>query len=177
MHAIFALTAAATLYGATAVAHGSGFLAVFVLGLALSDVEVAHHREIVRFGGTLATVAELVVFVALGLTIHVGLLSTRDWLEGVAIAVVLGLVVRPVVVAATLARADLRRNEKAFIAWSGLKGAVPILLAAFGVLQAVDEADRIYGIVFVVVLVSVLGQGTLVPAVARRLGIPMHAAP
>jgi cell volume regulation protein A len=177
MHAIFALTAAATLYGATSVAHGSGFLAVFVLGLRLSDVEVAHHREIVRFGATLATVAELVVFVALGLTIHIGLLSTRDWLEGVAIAVVLGLVVRPVVVAATLARADLRRNEKAFIAWSGLKGAVPILLAAFGVLQAVDEADRIYGIVFVVVLISVLGQGTLVPAVARRLGIPMHAAP
>ncbi|HEX5923735.1 MAG TPA: cation:proton antiporter [Baekduia sp.] len=177
MHAIFALTAAATLYGATSVAHGSGFLAVFVLGLRLSDVEVAHHREIVRFGGTLATVAELVVFVALGLTIQLGLLSTRDWLEGVAIAVVLGLVVRPIVVAATLARADLRRNEKAFIAWSGLKGAVPILLAAFGVLQAVDEADRIYGIVFVVVLVSVLGQGTLVPAVARRLGIPMHAAP
>jgi cell volume regulation protein A len=177
MHAIFALTAAATLYGVTSVAHGSGFLAVFILGLRLSDVEVAHHREIVRFGATLATVAELVVFVALGLTIQLGLLSTRDWLEGVAIAVVLGLVVRPLVVAATLARADLRRNEKAFIAWSGLKGAVPILLAAFGVLQAVDEADRIYGIVFVVVLVSVLGQGTLVPAVARRLGIPMRAAP
>ncbi len=117
------------------------------------------------------------VFVALGLTIHLDLLSTRDWLEGVAIAVVLGLIVRPVVIAATLARADLGANEKAFIAWSGLKGAVPILLAAFGVLQAVDEADRIYGIVFVVVLISVLGQGTLVPAVARRLGIPMHAAP
>jgi cell volume regulation protein A len=177
MHAIFALTAAATLYGVTSVAHGSGFLAVFLLGLRLSDVDVAHHREIVRFGATLATVAELVVFVALGLTIQLGLLSTRDWLEGVAIAVVIGLVVRPVVVAATLARADLRGNEKAFIAWSGLKGAVPILLAAFGVLQAVDEADRIYGIVFVVVLVSVLGQGTLVPAVARRLGIPMRAAP
>jgi cell volume regulation protein A len=177
LHAIFALSAAATLYGITAVAHGSGFLAVFVLGLRLSDVEVAHQREIVRFGAALATLAELVVFVALGLTIHLDVLSGRDWLEGVAIAVVLGLVVRPAVVAATLARADLGRNEKAFIAWSGLKGAVPILLAAFGVLQAVGEADRIYGIVFVVVLVSVLGQGTLVPAVARRLGIPMHAAP
>jgi cell volume regulation protein A len=177
LHAVFALSAAATLYGVTAVAHGSGFLAVFILGLRLSDVDVAHQREIVRFHGALATVAELVVFVALGLTIHLDLLSTRDWLEGVAIAVALGLVVRPAVVAATLARADLARNEKAFIAWSGLKGAVPILLAAFGVLQAVDEAGRIYGIVFVVVLVSVLGQGTLVPAVARRLGIPMHAAP
>jgi cell volume regulation protein A len=177
LHAVFALSTAATLYGVTSVAHGSGFLAVFIFGLRLSDVDVIHQREIVRFGATLATLAELVVFVALGLTIHLDLLSTRDWLEGAAIAVVLGLVVRPAVIAATLARADLRHNEKAFIAWSGLKGAVPILLAAFGVLQAVDEADRIYGIVFVVVLVSVLGQGTLVPAVARRLGIPMHAAP
>jgi cell volume regulation protein A len=177
LNGVFALSAAATLYGATSVAHGSGFLAVFILGLRLSDVEVVHQREIVRFSGVLATLAEVVVFVALGLTVHLDLLSTRDWLEGAAIAVVLGLVVRPAVVAATLARADLARNEKAFIAWSGLKGAVPILLAAFGVLEAVQDADRIYGIVFVVVLVSVLGQGTLVPAVARRLGIPMHAAP
>jgi cell volume regulation protein A len=174
LHAVFALGAAATLYGVTAVAHGSGFLAVFVLGLRLGDAEVAFRSELVRFHAALATVAEMVVFVALGLTIDLGMLSARDWLEGAAIAVVLGLVVRPAVVAATLARADLARNEKAFIAWSGLKGAVPILLAAFGVLQAVGEADRIYAIVFVVVLVSVLGQGTLVPAVARRLGVPMR---
>jgi cell volume regulation protein A len=174
MQVILALSAAATLYGVTSVAHGSGFLAVFVLGLRMADADLDLQREILRFHGALATVAEMVVFVALGLTIDIGLLSTRDWLEGVAIAVVLGLVVRPAVVAATLARADLARNEKLFIAWSGLKGAVPILLAAFGVLQAVGEADRIYGIVFVVVLVSVLGQGTLVPAVARRLEVPMR---
>ena len=82
---------------------------------------------------------------------------------------------RPLVVAATLAPFDLRRNELAFIAWSGLKGAVPILLAAFAVLAEVDDARKLFDIVFVVVLASVVGQGTLVPWVAGALRIPMRS--
>jgi cell volume regulation protein A len=174
LYPVLALVAAATLYGVTALAHGSGFLAVFLLGLQMSDARLPFKGEIERFQTSLATLAELVVFVALGLTIHLDQLSARDWLEGLALAAVLGLVVRPVVVAATLARAELGRNEKAFIAWSGLKGAVPVLLAAFALLEHVDDGQRIYGIVFVVVLASVLGQGTLVPWVAQRLQIPMR---
>jgi cell volume regulation protein A len=174
LYPVLALVAAAVLYAITTLAHGSGFLAVFLLGLQLADQRLPFKGEIVRFQASLATLAELVVFVALGLTIHLDQLSARDWLEGVAIAAVLGLVVRPVVVAATLSRADLSRNEKAFIAWSGLKGAVPVLLAAFGLLGHVDDGQRIYGIVFIVVLVSVVGQGTFVPLVADRLRIPMR---
>ena len=68
----------------------------------------------------------------------------------------------------------MTRAEKAFIAFSGLKGAVPILLAAFAVLGDAPDAQRIYGLVFVAVLVSVVAQGSLVPSVARRLGIPMR---
>ena len=77
----------------------------------------------------------------------------------------------------TLARARLRWTERAFIAWSGLKGAVPILLAAFAVLGGVPGSDRVYGIVFVVVLLSVVCQGTLVPLVASSLRIPMRERP
>jgi cell volume regulation protein A len=174
LYPVFALVAAAVLYAITTIAHGSGFLAVFLLGLRLADQRLPFKGEIVRFQASLATLAELVVFVALGLTIHLDALSARDWLEGIAIGVVLGLVVRPLVVAVTLARADLSRPEKAFIAWSGLKGAVPVLLAAFGLLGHVDDGERIYNIVFVVVLVSVVGQGTFVPLVADRLNIPMR---
>lgn len=174
LYPVLALVAAATLYGVTTVAHGSGFLAVFLLGMKVGDARLPFKGEIERFQVSLASLAELTVFVALGLTIDLGSLSTRDWLEGLAIALVLGLVVRPAVVAATLARADLARNEKAFIAWSGLKGAVPVLLAAFGLIGHVDDGQRIYGIVFVVVLVSVLGQGTLVPWVAQKLRVPMR---
>lgn len=174
LYPVLALVAAAVLYGVTTLAHGSGFLAVFLLGLQLGDQRLPFKGEIERFQASLATLAELVVFVALGLTIPLDQLSTRDWLEGLAIGVVLGLVIRPLVVAATLARADLSRNEKAFIAWSGLKGAVPVLLAAFGLLGDVEQAARIYEIVFIVVLTSVVGQGTFVPMVADRLRIPMR---
>jgi cell volume regulation protein A len=68
----------------------------------------------------------------------------------------------------------MRNAERALIAWGGLKGAVPILLAAFAVLAGVDEADRIYNIVFVVVAFSVVVQGTSLAAVAARLRIPMR---
>jgi cell volume regulation protein A len=174
LYPVLALVAAATLYGVTTIAHGSGFLAVFLLGLRMGDARMPYKGEIERFQTSLATLAELVVFVALGLSVHLDELSTRDWLEGLAVAAVLGLLIRPLVVAVTLAKADLSRPEKAFIAWSGLKGAVPVLLAAFALLGHVDDGARIYGIVFVVVLASVVGQGTLVPYVARRLGIPMR---
>jgi cell volume regulation protein A len=176
LYPILALAGAGALYGATALAHGSGFLAVFIAGLIIGDYETQSEREIERFHGSLAALAELVVFVALGLTVDIGALSARVWLEGVVLALVLGLVARPLIVAALLAPARFRWGERGFIAWSGLKGAVPILLAAFAVLGDVEEADRLYGIVFVVVLVSVVGQGSLVPAAARMFRIPMRQA-
>jgi len=67
----------------------------------------------------------------------------------------------------------MRRGERLFVMWSGLKGAVPILLAAFALLEHVDGAERIYGIVFVLVTFSVFVQGATIPFVAARLGIPM----
>jgi cell volume regulation protein A len=69
----------------------------------------------------------------------------------------------------------MRRNEKLFIVWSGLRGAVPILLAAFALLGGVDESERVYEIVFVVVAFSVIVQGSSIPFVARRLSIPIRA--
>jgi cell volume regulation protein A len=68
----------------------------------------------------------------------------------------------------------LNRGERLFVIWGGLKGAVPILLAAFAVIAKADGAQRIYGIVFVVVLCSVIVQGTSIPFVANRLGVPMR---
>jgi potassium/hydrogen antiporter len=177
LYPVLTIALAGTLYAATSLTHGSGFLAVFVTGLFLGDARTPYKGEIERFHGSLAALAELVVFVALGLTVSIGGLSGRVWGDGIALALVLALLARPLVVVGTLATARLRWTERAFIAWAGLKGAVPILLAAFAVLGGVTGADRVYGIVFVVVLVSVIGQGTLVPLVARVLHIPMHERP
>jgi potassium/hydrogen antiporter len=177
LHPILAVALAGALYGATALAHGSGFLAVFIAGLFVGEAGMPFKGEIERFHGSLAALAEVAVFVSLGLTISLGSLSGRVWADGIAVAILLAVVARPVVVFVTLLPARFSRAERAFIAWSGLKGAVPILLAAFAVLGDVAGAERIYGMVFVVVLVSVLGQGTLVPLVARVLGVPMSASP
>lgn len=174
---VLALALAGALYSATSLVHGSGFLAVFIAGLMVGDARLPYKGEIERFHTSLATLAEIVVFVGLGLTVNLGSLSARVWTDAVLLMLVLALVARPLVVALTLARARLRRAERAFIAWSGLKGAVPILLAAFAVIGGVPNAGSVYGIVFVVVLLSVVGQGTFVPLAATLLRIPTHEHP
>ncbi len=177
LYPVLALAGAALLYGATSLAGGSGFSAVFVAGLLLGDARLPYGDEIDRVAASLANLAEIAVFLALGLTIDLAGISGTDWLGGLALLVVMALVVRPLVVVITLARSALSTREKTFIAWSGLKGAVPILLGAFAVLGHVPESARIYDIVFVVVLGSVLVQGGLVPTVAARLRIPMEVLP
>jgi potassium/hydrogen antiporter len=172
------LAAAGVIYGAASVAHGSGFLAVFVAGVALGDADVPLRDEIERFHTSLASLAEVVVFVALGVTVDVTeLLTSTRVLEGLALAGILALIARPLAVWPLLLPVRMRRNERLFVIWAGLRGAVPILLAAFALLAAVEDAERVYDIVFVVVAVSVLVQGSTVPLAARRLGIPMRQRP
>ena len=172
---LLTLAAAGVIYGVAAVAHGSGFLAVFVAGVLVGGVELPLKRDVERFHTSLASLAEIVVFVALGLTVNnVSLGDSTVWLDALLLSALLAFVARPLVVGPLLWPAKLRRGERLFVMWSGLKGAVPILLAAFVLLEHVDGADRIYGIVFVLVTFSVLVQGATIPYVAGRLGIPMH---
>jgi potassium/hydrogen antiporter len=177
LYPLRALAAAGVIYGVAAVAHGSGFLAVFVAGVLLGDADVPLREEIERFQTSLASLAEVVVFAALGLTVDVtNLLTSTRLLEGLALAVILAIIARPLVVYPLLLPARMRQGERLFIVWSGLRGAVPILLAAFALVAAVEDGERVYDIVFVVVAFSVLVQGSTIPWVARRLGIPMRVA-
>jgi potassium/hydrogen antiporter len=175
LYPLRSLAAAGVIYGVAAVAHGSGFLAVFIAGLALSEVDVPYKRQIQRFHTTLASLAEIVVFVALGLTVNVGQLTDEGiWRDGLLLAIALAFLARPLGLAPLLWPMRLKVREKLFLAWGGLKGAVPILLAAFVILAEVHDARRLYEIVFVVVLFSVVVQGSTVPFVAKRLGVPMR---
>jgi potassium/hydrogen antiporter len=169
------LAAAGVIYGAASALHGSGFLAVFVAGVALGDADVPLRDSIERFHTSLASLAEVVVFAALGLTIDVmDVLSSTRLLEGLALALILALIARPLAVGPLLLPIRMRPRERLFVIWGGLRGAVPILLAAFALLADVEDARRVYEIVFVVVSFSVLVQGSSIPWVARRLGIPMR---
>jgi cell volume regulation protein A len=144
-----------------------------VAGVLIGDADYPFRRDVERFHTSLASLAEVVVFIGLGLTVHKVNLEPV-WKDGLLFALVLAFVARPLAIAPLLAPLRLRRNERIFVMWSGLKGAVPILLAAFALIQHVPGAERIYGIVFVVVAFSVIVQGSTVPFAARRLGIPMR---
>ena len=159
------LVLVALVYVLADVAHGSGFLAVFVMGLVVGDIEAPSQSLQDR----LASAAEIVAFVALGLTIHISGIGAGRWAEGLALAAFVTLVARPAVVGALLAPVRLRHGERLLVIWGGLKGAVPILLAAFAVTHHVHDAAQIYETVFVVVLASVVVQGGTIPAAARRL--------
>ena len=135
LYPLRSLAAAGVIYGLAAVAHGSGFLAVFIAGLALSEIDVPHKRQIQRFHTTLASLAEIVVFVALGLTVSVGQLTDEGiWRDGLLLAIALAFLARPLGLAPLLWPLRLKIGEKLFLAWGGLKGAVPILLASFVIL-------------------------------------------
>jgi cell volume regulation protein A len=169
------LAAAGVIYGAATLVHGSGFLAVFVAGILLGDRALPHRREVDAFLSSLGSLAEIAMFAALGLTIDLTELFGSDaWVEGLVLAALLAFVIRPLVVGALLLPVQLDRGERLFVIWSGLKGAVPILLAALALIGGVDDGNEIYLIVFVVVLFSVLVQGTLVPTVAERLRVPIE---
>jgi cell volume regulation protein A len=174
LYTVRTLALAGIVYGVATVAHGSGFLAAFVAGVVVGDVEAPFREEIDVFQEGLAALAEIVVFVALGLTIDLGALSLGRWGEGLALAAFVGLVARPAATAALLVPARLRPGERLFVMWGGLKGAVPILLAAFALDRHVHDATRIYQIVFVVVLASVVVQGGTIAFAARRFGVEMR---
>ncbi len=174
LYTLRTLALAGLVYGVATVAHGSGFLAVFIAGVLVGDIDAPFKAEIEVFQEGLAALAEIVVFVALGLTIHLSALGAHRWLEGLLVAAFVALVARPVSLAPLLAPVRLRRGERLFVMWGGLKGAVPILLAAFALEAHVPHAQRIYETVFVVVLASVVVQGGTISLAARRLGVPMR---
>jgi cell volume regulation protein A len=170
------LACALLIFAVTTLAHGSGFLAVFAAGIALGDERAPYKREIEQFHTALASLAEIVAFVALGLTIDLTVITRADvWVPGIILGAVLAFAVRPVVVGLALVPARLKSNERNFVLFAGLKGAVPILLGIFLLEAHVPDAGRLYGIIAVVVVFSVVVQGSLIPAAARLLRVPMRS--
>jgi cell volume regulation protein A len=163
------------IFGLATVARGSGFLAVFVAGILIGDEPAPYKREIQRFHSSLASLAEIVAFVLLGLTMRLSALgSAGAWSAGLAIAALLAFVIRPVLGGLVSLPVRLTLRERVFFLWTGLKGAVPILLGMTIAASGTPGAARAYQIIFVIVGFSVTVQGGLVPTLAHRLGIPLR---
>lgn len=162
-------------YGVTATIGGNGFLAVYLAGLVMGNSDFIHKRSVVRFHDGLAWLMQIVMFLALGLLVFPSRLPAVAG-PGLVTAALLMLVARPVGVFLVLLPSRMPLAEKAMIAWVGLRGAVPIVLATFPLLSGVPGADHLFNLVFFVVLTSVLLQGTSIPAVARWLGVDVAVA-
>jgi len=164
------------IFGAATVARGSGFLAVLVAGIIIGDESAPYKREIARFHSSLAAQAEIVAFVMLGLTVRLSELATASaWAYGLALAALLAFVIRPVLGGLVSLPVSLTVRERVFFLWTGLKGAVPILLGMAIVESGTADATFAYHVIFVIVGFSVTVQGGLVPALAHRLRIPLRS--
>jgi cell volume regulation protein A len=155
---------------------GNGFLAVYLAGLMMGNSEFVHKRSLTRFHDGLAWLMQITMFLALGLQVFPTQLVPIAG-TGLLLALFLMFIARPVAVFATLAFTHLNMREKTMVAWVGLRGAVPIILATFPLLAGVPQATTTFHLVFFIVLTSVLLQGTSIPIVARWLKVDEPLSP
>jgi potassium/hydrogen antiporter len=167
---VASVAAASVSFGAADVIGGSGFLAVYLVGLAVGSTPSRYRRQLVSFHEGLAFLAQVAMFVVLGLLVFPHDLPSVA-LPGVALAALLVLLIRPAAVWASTAFSDFTNNERALLGWAGLRGAVPIVLGTIVLSSRIDSGETIFNAVFFVVVVSALVQGTTLERVARRLGL------
>jgi potassium/hydrogen antiporter len=173
-----ALTLALALvaFGVTTLLHGSGFLAVYLAGMVLGNGPLPYHNGLLRVHDALAWLSQIGMFLILGLLVFPsGLVEVAP--IGLGLALLLAIVARPAIIALCLAPFRYPRREVVYIGWVGLRGAVPIVLATYPVLVGAPGADRIFHVVFFIVVVNAIVPGATVAWVTRRLGLQKAEAP
>jgi cell volume regulation protein A len=171
---VASVAAGALSFGAADVLGGSGFLAVYLVGLAVGSTPSRYRRQLVAFHEGLAFLAQVAVFIVFGLLVFPS--ELRDVaLSGLVLSVLLMVVIRPAAVLASTLFTGHSRNDRLLLGWAGLRGAVPIVLGTYVLSSAVDESNTIFNAVFFVVVVSTVVQGTTLEWVAGRLGLLSYA--
>jgi cell volume regulation protein A len=170
LYRVFTIALVLLTYGLTALLGGSGFLAVYLVGLLLSSSTVQRVDRLSRFHDSLAWLMQIAMFLILGLLVFPShLLPVMG--VGLMITAVVVFLARPISVLIALLPVKISLQEKLFIGWVGLRGATPIVLATFPLLENVPRASDLFNLVFFVVLISVLLQGSTAPFVAKWLGV------
>jgi cell volume regulation protein A len=169
LYPVASLAVVAIAFGAADILHGSGFLAVYLAGLAMGSANLPARQTVHAFHDGLAWVAQLAMFLALGLLVFPHDLDDFA-IDGTLIALVLVFVARPLAVTLATAFAPLALRDRLVLGWAGLRGAVPVVLATFPILQNVKDSEDFFNIAFFAVLVSTLLQGSTFEPLARWLG-------
>ena len=170
LYPVASLATAGLAFGLADTLHGSGFLAVYLAGLALGGETIPAKRTVVAFHEGLSWVAQLAMFLTLGLLVFPSQLDDV-WLEGTVLALVVVLVARPVATFIATAPFSFTTGERVVLGWAGLRGAIPVVLATFPVIEGIEDSRLFFNIVFFAVLLSTVLQGTTFEALARRLGV------
>ncbi|MFA9485285.1 potassium/proton antiporter [Moraxella haemolytica] len=178
MYAILIMSAGMAVFGATNLFGGSGFLAVYLAGVIIGNTKVRATEHVLRVMDSFAWLSQAVLFVVLGLLVTPSRMI-EEWYYSLAIFLFLLFVARPIAVATSLIPFGFRLKEIGFISWVGLRGAVPITLAIIPVVSGVVGANLAFDIVFGVVILSLLAQGTTIPFMSRlfKVWVPTDAEP
>lgn len=176
LYPVLSLAVALIAFGLPTLMAGSGFLAVYIAAVLLGGGEIPYRTGLSHFHDAAAWCGQVAMFLLLGLLVFPSRLLAVAW-EGLALGLFLGFVARPLVVTLCLLPFRFPWRETAFIGWVGLRGAVPIILATFPVLQRVPAAERLFDVVFFVVVVSAIVPGGTVSWLSRRLRLTSSAPP
>jgi potassium/hydrogen antiporter len=168
LYPVASLGVVAVAYGGADTLHGSGFLAVYLAGLMIGSATVPAERTIVTFHQGLGWVAQVAMFLSLGLLVSPGQLPSVA-VKGTVLALVLVFIARPVAVVISTLPFAYSWRERLILGWAGLRGAVPVVLATFPVIDHVPRSFEFFNIVFFAVLVSTIAQGSTFESLARRL--------
>lgn len=170
LYPVFVMLFGVLAFGLAANLNGSGFLATFITGVIVGNSRFAYQRNTFVFLDGLAWLGQIAMFVILGLLVTPTELFV-NWKEGLLIAVVLIFIARPLVVMPLLLLTRFSFKASLLISWVGLRGSVPIILSIFPLIFNMDYAELIFNVVFFIVLISALLQGSTLPLAARKLGL------
>ena len=176
LYPILTIALACLAFGMATLIGGSGFLAVYVAGAVLGDGYLPYRRSLVRVHDAIAWLGQIVMFLFLGLLVSPSRLVHAAW-PGLVIGLFLAFIARPLVVAVCLAPFRYSTRETAYIGWVGLRGAVPIILASFPILAGAAGAERMFDVVFFLVVVGALVPGSTVSWATRRLKLESREPP
>jgi potassium/hydrogen antiporter len=163
-------------YGLASLMGGNGFLAVYLAGIVAGNQEFIHRRSLLRFHSGLAWLMQIAMFTTLGLFVFPSQLPQVAY-YGFISAIILIFVARPLSMFICLTPFKFSLREKMLVSWVGLRGAMPIILATYPMVAGVPVSGFIFNVVFFVVLISTLLQGTTIPAVAKMLGVDAPLPP
>ena len=170
LYPVASIATAALAFGGADAAHGSGFMSVYVAALVLGSGTIPSRRTVVDFHDGLAWVSQIALFLTLGLLVNPGEFGEIAG-EGLLISAILIFAARPLAAMIAMTGFGFRLRESALVGWAGLRGAVPIVLATFPVIEGIEEGRSFFNIVFFVVLTSTLIQGVTFEPLARWLGV------